>query len=106
MQFYRNLQVKLRDLSSELKIYLKEKDPKFDSGRLQFISVKEGKEIKDAREKISKKMELYRTGEFVFKKTSEPSALNKIFSAPGSSKESIEGQEKMLLRGLAKIVEP
>lgn len=89
-----------------MKIYLKEKDPKFDSGRLQFLPVKEGKEIKDAREKISKKMELYRTGEFVFKKNSEPSALNKIFTAPGSNKESIEGQDKLLLRGLAKMVEP
>lgn len=51
-------------------------------------------------------MELYRTGEFVFKKNSEPSALNKIFTAPGSNKESIEGQDKLLLRGLAKMVEP
>jgi hypothetical protein len=98
--------VKLRDLSGELKIYLKEKDPKFDSGRLQFIPVKEGFAIKEAREKISKKMELYKTGEFVSKKTKAPSTLNKIFSAPGSNKESIEGADKTILRGLVKIVEP
>jgi len=44
--------VKLRDLIGELKIYLKEKDPKFDPGRLQFIPVKEGYVIKEAREKV------------------------------------------------------
>jgi hypothetical protein len=51
-------------------------------------------------------MEFYKTGEVVSKKLDPPSTINKIFSAPGSNKESIEATEKILIRGLVKIVEP
>lgn len=58
--------MKLKDLSSDLKIYLKEKDPKFDPVKLTFMTIKEDKEsatIKEARSAIARKMELYRKGE-------------------------------------------
>ena len=65
---------KLRDLSSELKVYLKDKDSKFDPKKLDQIQVREGTLIKEAREAISRKMDLYFTGEI--KKTLSDYSIN------------------------------
>ena len=50
-------------MCGELKIYLKEKDPKFDPKKLSHIVLREGVTIKEAREAISRKMDYYKTGE-------------------------------------------
>jgi hypothetical protein len=103
LSFYQVLDLKLKDLASELKIYLKEKDPKFDAGKLDFIPVREGLAIKEARQAVSKKMDFYRTGEVpaVAKPEQTSSTIAKIFHSKAAS----QGEEKdILLKGLVKIV--
>lgn len=94
MIHYQVLDIKLKDLSSELKIYLKEKDPKFDVQKLDYIPLREGGVIKEAREAISRKIDFYRSGEFTKKSKLDGTALSKIFN----TKKTIQGEENDLER--------
>lgn len=107
LQHYQVLDIKLKDLSSELKIYLKEKDPKFDVHKLEYIPIREGGLIKDAREAVSRKIDFYRSGEFTKKAPKvEGTALSKIFNQKGGTPDETSNKQDILLKGLVKMIQP